>query len=104
MDTNDITQTEMAKTVGIERGQLNKLLNMKRPLSAYYLNFFITRGIIRVSDIYDGKPENEKEHRFWKAAERAQRWAMLERIVRIEEKGIDLDRVLDGLDPEWRKT
>ena len=94
-----MSQGELAKRVGFQRTHVNALLKKSRPLSGYYLFNFIIRGIIRVSDIYDGKDASQKESDFWKTATLAERTSLLERIARIEAKGINIDNLLDAVDP-----
>ena len=97
-----LSQSQLAKMVGIQRTHLNALLNCspKRKLSAYYLFQFIKKGVLRVEEICDGKANTEKEVEFWKQAKEAENLALLGKIARLREKGIDVQDLLERMYPD----
>ena len=96
----DTTQGEVARLAGIQRSHLNLLLSGKRPLSAYYIFQFLRAGIFKMSDIYDGKADTEREKQFWDTASEAENIALLSRIAELRRKGIDIDSLLNIVDPD----
>lgn len=102
MQDNDMSQKDIAEVVGMQRTHLNALLNQsgERPLTGYYVLKFLSKGIFGVKQIYDGKAKDEKEKDFWKTANEAENIGLLQRIARLREKGIDIDAILDAVDPD----
>jgi len=96
---NDLNQGELAERIKMQRAHLNMLINGTRPLSAYYLMKFIQGGIIRVADIYNGKSESKREEEFWATASEAENYALLYRIAKLRKRGVDVDQLLDLIDP-----
>ncbi len=104
MAENDMNQVQIANLVGLQRTHVNALLHHKRPLSGYYLLKFISKGVIKVSDIYDGKAENGREEDFWATASEAENIKLLMRIAKIRKKGINVETLLDAVDPPNKKN
>ena len=100
LESNDLTQGELADTIGIQRTHLNLLLSGKRPLSAYYIFQFIRTGVFKMSEINDGKADTEREQKFWKTASEAENIALLAKIANLREKGIDVEALLDMVNPD----
>jgi len=89
---------EIAAEVGIKSTRLSELLHGNKKLSGVYLEPFIWEGIIKMSDIYDGNAQSQKEKVFWKRMSRAERADLLDVIIQLEEAGLDVKRVmLDAL-------
>ena len=104
LQKNNYTQGELAEMVGIRRTHLNLLLSGKRPLSAYYVFQFIRTGIFKMSEIYDGGADNQREVEFWEMASESENVAILRRIVKLRKKGIDVEGLLDMVDPPKKKS
>ena len=104
LQTNDQTQGELAEIVGIQRTHLNLLLSGKRPLSAYYVFQFIRAGIFTMSEIYDGGADNQREVEFWETASETENIAVLRRIAKLRKRGIDVEGLLDMVDPPKNKS
>ena len=104
MADNRLNQVEIANLVGIQRTHVNALLHHNRPLSGYYLLKFISKGVIQVSEIYDGEDGNGREEDFWATASEAENHKLLSRIAKIRKKGIDIDSLLDAVDPPGKKN
>ena len=100
MQKEDANQGEIADLVGIQRTHLNLLLNGKRPLSAYYVFQFIRTGVFKMSEIYDGKADTDREKQFWRTASEAENISLLSRIAELRKKGIDIDSLLNMVDPD----
>jgi len=100
MDENGLNQGELANQIGIQRTHLNLLLSGKRQLSAYYVFNFIRCGVFKVDQLYDGKSETAREKDFWSTAREAENIALLSRIAKLREKGIDVNGLLDMIDPD----
>lgn len=103
MQNNNLSQVELAKLVQLQRTHVNALLNGGRALTAYYLFKFIIKGVINVADIYDNKPQSEREKGFWETATEAENIALLRRIARMRKKGINVEAILDAVDPAEEK-
>ena len=101
MKDKGITQTELASQLGMQRSHLNALLSRnrqaQRKLTAYYLFHFIRRGIMGVSEIYNGDAKESREIDFWETASEAENIALLQKIARLRKKGVDVDKVLDAI-------
>jgi transcriptional regulator with XRE-family HTH domain len=95
-----MTQQALADKVGMQRSHLNALLMGKetRPLSAYYLFKFILKGVIMVTEIYDGAPDSDREADFWDTAKESENIALLKRIARMRKKGYDIEKILDAVE------
>ncbi len=103
MDKNKLNKSEMAKLVAMQRTHLSSLMNNSadRPLSAYYLQKFIQRGIITVKEIYDGKAESDREADFWKQAKESDNWELLSFISKVRnQKQVDVLTVLKSIYPD----
>lgn len=103
MRDNDLSQTDIAKLVGMQRTHLNNLLNQSgdRPLTGYYILKFLSKGVFTVKQIYDGKPVDQKESEFWRTAREAENMALLSFIAQIrEKKGVDVEAALRSLYPD----
>jgi hypothetical protein len=92
------TKKELAEYVGL-KGPLLTALTLKREdkagsmryptrLSNTYLMPFIVKGVIMVDQIFDGKPESERERRFWRRA------SLQEAINEAESQGLDPEKLL----------
>jgi len=103
MDEHHLNQGEVAEQTGLNRTRVNELLNDHRRLSAYYVFLFIRAGIVKMDQIYDGRSESAKESEFWATMSEAENLNLLHRIARIRKRGIDLDAVLDAIDPPKNK-
>ena len=99
LEKEGISKGDLARIVGIQQTHLSLLLHRKRPLSGYYLFQFIRSGIFKVADIYDNKPESEREADFWRMASEAENISLLNRIAKIRAKGVDVNGLLDMIDP-----
>ena len=99
MQEHGMTQQDLAKTVGIQRTHVNALLNSAcdRPLTAYYLWKFIMKGVVKVSDIQDGKETDGREKDFWETASEVGNIATLKKIAKLRKAGFDIDKHLDFL-------
>ncbi len=97
MSRNGMTQQELADKVGMERSHINALLNGKRKLSTYYAWGFIRGGILKASDLYDGKEASKDEEDFWKTAKEAENTGTLRMIAQLREQGVDVDTLLQAL-------
>jgi hypothetical protein len=73
-----------------------------RPLSAYYLFKFFLKGVIKVSDIYDGAPESDREVGFWDTAKEAENISLLKRIARMRRKGYNIEKILDAVEVDTK--
>jgi len=104
MQKEGVNQGELADLVGIQRTHLNMLLNGNRPLSGYYIFMFLKNGVFAVNDIYDGKSDNQREQDFWAGATEATNLALLVRIARLRKKGIDINALLDAVDPDKKPS
>ena len=100
MENEGINQGKLAVRVGIQRSHLNAILNGGRSLSAYYLHLFVRQGIIGVKQIYDEKPESERESEFWETAEESENFKLLGKLARLRKIGIDIEDILNKLYPE----
>jgi hypothetical protein len=71
---NKMKKVSLSWAVGIPRQHLSNLLSpvRSRKLSAYYVFKFITRNVFSVRQIYDHRPESQREARFWKVAKEYQ--------------------------------
>jgi len=87
-------QKTIASDVGLPASRLSGLLTESTKLSATYLEPFIWGGVIKVADIYDGKPETAKEVEFWKRMSYAERTDLTDLMVRLENAGKDPKRVM----------
>lgn len=103
MQDRDLNQEGLANKVGIERSLINKLLNRKRRLSAYYVMLFIRSGVIRMHQLYDGKAESMAEEDFWQTAPELENYALLRKIARLRKAGIDVEYLLDMVDPDKKR-
>ena len=104
LDKHGMTQQQLADKVGMQRSHLNALLMGKttRPLSAYYLFKFFLKGVIKVSDIYDGAPESDREVGFWDTAKEAENISLLKRIARMRRKGYNIEKILDAVEVDTK--
>ena len=93
----DLSQKELSDIVNMENTHLNNLLTGSRSLSANYLHPFLTKGIILVKDIYDNKPESDREIEFWKYAEQVQDKEMLDPLLEILKNGYSREEVIEIL-------
>jgi len=93
METHGYSQGQVADQVGLQRTHLNALLRGNRPLSTYYLEHFLNRGIIKMAEIYDRKPKTDAEMDFWADAEFIEKHRKA--IARARRLGIDLDSLID---------
>ncbi len=62
------TRTALAEKVGVHKSHITNLLKKDkgaRTLTATYIEKFIRGGVFTVDDIYDGKPESDREKFFW---------------------------------------
>jgi predicted XRE-type DNA-binding protein len=97
LQDNKLTQAELAERVGIQRGHLNELItSQSRKLSAYYLMKFIQEGIIKVSEINDGKPLNEREEMFWDQANEAENYDTLKQIAELRKFGGNVKEIINA--------
>jgi predicted XRE-type DNA-binding protein len=97
LQDNKLTQAELAERVGIQRGHLNELItSQSRKLSAYYLMKFIQEGIIKVSEINDGKPLNEREEMFWDQANEAENYDTLKQIAELRKLGGNVKEIINA--------
>jgi len=103
MQDRDLNQEGLANKVGIERSLINKLLNRKRRLSAYYVMLFIRSGVIHMHQLYDGKAESMAEEDFWQTAPELENYALLRKIARLRKAGIDVEYLLDMVDPDKKR-
>ena len=103
--THDVTQQDLAKMVGIQKTHFNAILRKapNRPLTGYYILRFIGAGIFSMDDIYDGKAKSEAELEFWEMAKVAGNHALIARIVRLQKQGINVEALLDAVDPQAKK-
>ena len=99
INQQNINQGELADEVGLQRTHLNLLLSGKRPLSGYYIFMFLKAGIFTVNDIYDGKADSDRERDFWKGASEITNMALLVKIAKLREQGIDVEAVLNAMFP-----
>lgn len=58
-------KTMLAKAVETKSPRISELLSGKRILTMYYVQKFILGGIFGVNDIYDERPESERESLAW---------------------------------------
>ena len=91
-----ISQQEIAKIVGTPPSTISNLKTGDRILSASYILKFINKGIFRVDDIYDGKPESSREIEFWELARLAEIKPLSKKIAYARELGLDIEAFLDG--------
>ena len=99
MKDADINQGDLALLVRIQRTHLNLLLSGKRPLSGHYIFQFLRAGIFKVNQIYDGDAKTIREEGFWETASEVENIAILARIAKLRKRGIDVDSLLDMIDP-----
>ena len=97
MIKHDLTQQELADRIGMERTHINALLNEKRKLSTYYIWIFIRGGVLKASDIDDGKAESKDEEEFWQIAKEAENTGTLSKIAQLRKQGVDVDALLDAV-------
>ena len=104
MFKHGMTQQKLADKVGMQRSHLNALLMGKptRPLSAYYLFKFIIKGVIKVTEIYDGADESDRERDFWDTAKETENIALLKRIARMRRKGYNIEKILDAVEVDTK--
>jgi len=101
MKENNLDQGDLAERVGIQASHMNSLLRGKRNLTAYYLGLFFGKGVLNVSQIYDNSPATERERQWWDAQSFLERQHhAVRRLMRLEEKGVDINKLLDSLAPE----
>lgn len=65
MAEHDMTKKALAEKINQHQSICNDLLNNQRGLSALYLLPYLDGGIMTANEIYDGKPQTEKERRWW---------------------------------------
>ena len=103
METNDLSQKEVADLVGMHRTHLSTLLNQtgERPLTGYYILKFLSKGVFTVDQIYDGKAKDQREEDYWKTAREAENLSLLNFIARVrQQKGVDIEAVLRAMYPD----
>ena len=103
MAKNDLNITELAKLAGLQRSHISNLLNQSadRPLTAYYIQIFIRKGIFKMADIYDGQPESKRESDFWDQVKETDNWELLDFIAKVrKQKKVDLLAVLKSIYPD----
>ena len=100
MKDNSYTQQQMADLVDIQGTHLSNLLNNTgdRPLTGYYVQKFIVRGVFKVDDIYDGKATEQKELDFWRVTRVMEDTALMFKIADLKEQGIDVEGMLDAIE------
>ncbi len=101
MRKHNMTQDDLAAYVGIQPSHLSNLMRGKRILSATYLLYFISRGVVMPEDINDGNSTTERENEFWETAEFTRRIEFLRKVVKKEKQGYNIEAMVDALpDPK----
>lgn len=99
MYDHKLTQEQLGQIVDIAQPNIAAILSdapQSRPLSAYYLLKFIRKGIVKVNEIFDNQPQDDREVEFWSMAEETENFALLAKIARLRRQGHDIDSILDA--------
>jgi len=101
MDSQNLTQKQLAQILDIPEPNLSNLMKIdpdtglyKRKLSNTYLSPFFKKRLIKVPEIFDGKPETDRETRYWKSARVIQDDEMADLIADLEDDGVDVKAML----------
>lgn len=89
LSEHDMTKKALAEKIGQHQSICNDLLNNKRGLSALYLLPYLQGGIMVASEIYDGKPETDRERRWWARQLLMENPRLVEAASRVEAAGGD---------------
>jgi len=61
-----------------------------------YVFKFILKGVFRMDDIYDGKPESDREVEGWELCELCENIPLLKLINRARKRGCDIEGYAKG--------
>jgi len=92
-NNNKVNQKHIAKLVGIPESHLSNLLKGQRKLSANYLLKFISKDVLKTSDLKDNK-FNENEKDFWEIAELIENSSILQLSNEAKKLGLDVEAFL----------
>ena len=98
--SHNVNQKGVANLVDMDQSHLSNLMKYKRKLSANYIWPFLMKGVFRMSDIYDGKPESNREKNFWVGAKFFENRYVLEKIGEAKENGLT-DEILVAYLEGW---
>lgn len=86
---HEMTKKALAAKIGQHQSICNDLINNKRGLSALYLLPYLEGGIMTASEIYDGKPQTEKERKWWARQLLMENPRLIDAAARVEAAGGD---------------